>query len=211
MSVNVGRDGAYLSGSASQGASSSSLRQGSAANLNHRSPSVHPNNDQGDGPSAGIRDPPPPLGVKLTCYRLLNVTIGIILVALTAVFAYKNITIAVATVGLFSGLSTIGSAHRNPMGLRLYWVGLYERRPERNWFFQDDLVPPIVRGVTRAPSFLWDVVVLHPFISISLLGACFPLARYLPDWGTAIVSIGLTLPVVVILMGLVVGATSKRK
>ncbi|KAH9164444.1 hypothetical protein EDB89DRAFT_416045 [Lactarius sanguifluus] len=201
MSANEGRNGAGLSDPASQAVSSSNQAPGLAANLNCRLPLVHPNSDQGGGSSVEMRDSPPPLGVKLTCYRLLNVTIGIIFVVLTAVLAYKNLTVAAATVGLVSGLSALG----------LYLVGLYERRPGRNWFFQDDLVPIFVRGVTWAPSFLCDALVCHPFISIFLLGACFPLARYLPDWGTAIISIGLTFPVVVILMGLVVGATSKRK
>ncbi|KAH9024008.1 hypothetical protein EDB83DRAFT_1981202 [Lactarius deliciosus] len=201
MSANEGRNGARLSDPASQAVSSSNQAPGLAANSNYRLPSVHPNNDQGGGPSARMRDPPPPLGVKLTCYRLLNVTTGIFFVSLTAVLAYKNLTGAATTVGLLSGLSTLG----------LYWVGLYERRPGRNWFFHDDLVPIFVRGVTWAPSFLCDALVCHPFISIFLVGACFPMARYLPDWGTVIVSIGLTFPVVVILMGLVVGAASKRK
>ncbi|KAH9025689.1 hypothetical protein EDB83DRAFT_2426122 [Lactarius deliciosus] len=201
MSANEGRNGVGLLESASQAVSSSNQAPGLAANLNYRLPSVHPNSDQGDGPSVEMRDSPPPLGVKLTCYRLLNVTTGISFVTLSAVLAYKNLTAAAATVGLVSGLSAIG----------LSWVGLYERRPERNWFFQDDLVPIFVRGVTRALSFLCDALVCHPIISIFLLGACFPMARYLPDWGTAIVSIGLTFPVVVILMGLVVGAISKRK
>ncbi|KAH9024006.1 hypothetical protein EDB83DRAFT_2428600 [Lactarius deliciosus] len=55
------------------------------------------------------------------------------------------------------------------------------------------------------------MLVFHPFTSLFVLCACFPLARFLPDWGAAIVSIGLAMPLVVILMGLVVGATSRRK
>ncbi|KAH9024001.1 hypothetical protein EDB83DRAFT_2428518 [Lactarius deliciosus] len=55
------------------------------------------------------------------------------------------------------------------------------------------------------------MLVVHPLISLFVLCACFPLARFLPDWGAAIVSIGLALPLVLILMGLVVGATSRRK
>jgi hypothetical protein len=54
------------------------------------------------------------------------------------------------------------------------------------------------------------VLVHHPFISLFFLCACFVLARYLPDWGSAIVSIALALPVVIIFMGLVVRATLRR-
>ncbi|KAH9054214.1 hypothetical protein EDB87DRAFT_117201 [Lactarius vividus] len=201
MSENEGRNGAGLSDPASQGVSSSNQEPGFAANLNHRLPSVYPDSGQGDDTSARMRDSPPPLGVKLTCYRLLNMTSIFTFTVITAVLGYNNKTAPAAWVGLLSGLSTIG----------LYWIGLYEWRPGQNWFFQEDLVPILVRGVTRAPSFLCDVLVAHPFISIFLFSACFPLARYLPDWGKAIVSIGLTFPVVAILMGLVVGATSKRK
>ncbi|KAH9021980.1 hypothetical protein EDB84DRAFT_1441320 [Lactarius hengduanensis] len=75
-----------------------------------------------------------------------------------------------------------------------------------------DLVPFFVRrDMQEALSFLCDMLVLHPFTSLFVLCACFPLARFLPDWGAAIVSIGLAMPLVVVLMGLVVGATSRRK
>ncbi|KAH9025690.1 hypothetical protein EDB83DRAFT_2319854 [Lactarius deliciosus] len=63
----------------------------------------------------------------------------------------------------------------------------------------------------EALAFLCDMLVFHPFTSLFVLCACFPLARFLPDWGAAVVSIGLAMPLVVILMGLVVGATSRRK
>ena len=61
-----------------------------------------------------------------------------------------------------------------------------------------------------ALSFLCDMLVLHPFISLFFIGACLLLARYLPNWGTAIVSIGLTVPVLIIFMSLLVRATSGR-
>ncbi|KAH9025704.1 hypothetical protein EDB83DRAFT_2426268 [Lactarius deliciosus] len=55
------------------------------------------------------------------------------------------------------------------------------------------------------------MLVVHPLISLFVLCACFPLAHFLPDWGAAIISISLALPLVVILMRLVVGTTSRRK
>ncbi|KAH9025685.1 hypothetical protein EDB83DRAFT_1933570 [Lactarius deliciosus] len=112
-----------------------------------------------------MRDPPPPLGVKLTCYRLLNVTTGIFFVSLTAVLAYKNLTGAATTVGLLSGLSTLG----------LYCVGLYERRSERNWFFQDDLVPIFVRG--GEPCFLYGVGIDANEQTRSYMGSVLSLRR----------------------------------
>ncbi|KAH9052620.1 hypothetical protein EDB87DRAFT_422945 [Lactarius vividus] len=66
-------------------------------------------------------------------------------------------------------------------------------------------------GVVWTLSFLCDMLVLHPFTSLFVLCACFPLARFLPDWGAAIVSIALALPLVVIFMGLVIGATTSRR
>ena len=125
------------------------------------------------------------------------------------------------------------------MVLRLYWIGQYEqpRRHRRkwDWFFEHDLAPafrkylfggceytftllPVVLVLTRtnkgavvwALSFLCNVLAVHPFISLLLLCVCFVLSRYLPDWGAAIVSIGLALPAVIIFMGLVVRATVGR-
>jgi hypothetical protein len=52
--------------------------------------------------------------------------------------------------------------------------------------------------------------VLHPFFSLFLIGVSLLLARYLPNWGTTIVSIGLAVPIVIIFMGLLVRATSRR-
>lgn len=123
--------------------------------------------------------------------------------------------------------------------LRLYWIGQYEapgrHRRKWDWFFERDLAPafreylfgggehpctllPVVLVLTGtnkgavvwALSFLCNALAFHPFISLLLLCVCFVLARYLPDWGAAIVSVGLALPVVIIFMGLVVRATVGR-
>ena len=68
----------------------------------------------------------------------------------------------------------------------------------------------VVRALAVALSFLCDMLVFHPLISLLLLGVCLRLARYLPVWGAAIVSIGLTLPIVIIFVGFIVRATSGR-
>lgn len=106
------------------------------------------------------------------------------------------------------------------MLLRLYWVGQYEGRHRKkwDWFFEHDLAPAfrkylfgggehtstllllvlVLMGTNKgavvwALSILCNILALHPFISLLFLCACFVLARYLPDWGAAIVSIGLAL------------------
>jgi hypothetical protein len=120
------------------------------------------------------------------------------------------------------------------MGRRLCCFCLHEarRRQSWDWFFKDELAPTfgiyffsrgerscaplLVLTETNkcaaewALSFLCDILVLYPFISLFLIGACLLLARYLPNWGTAIVSISLTIPVVIIFMTLLVRATSGR-
>jgi len=60
---------------------------------------------------------PPPLGVKLTVYRLLNLTIFSIGVT-KAILSYKGQSIAPTT------LDWIGGAL---LAAVLYWVGLYEQ------------------------------------------------------------------------------------
>ncbi len=65
------------------------------------------NSDQGvfrDDPSAGVGDPRPPLGVKLTCYRLLNVTTVILWAVPKAILSYKDRSIAATTVDLLAAL-----------------------------------------------------------------------------------------------------------
>ncbi|KAI9449057.1 hypothetical protein BJY52DRAFT_1227974 [Lactarius psammicola] len=81
--------------------------EGLHSNLNHRLPLVHSNSDQGvfcEGPSAGMGDSPPPLGVKLTCYRLLNVTTALLWIIPKAFLSYKNRSIAATTVDLLAAL-----------------------------------------------------------------------------------------------------------
>ncbi|KAI9449871.1 hypothetical protein BJY52DRAFT_1305871 [Lactarius psammicola] len=205
MPGNEDRSSSGLSDAASQALPSPSQVAGSATNDQEVSR---------DDFSAETGDPRPPLGVKLTYYRLLYVTTGILGVVLTAVLSIKNQTIAAAIVSLLSG----------SIGIVLYVVGLFEQQElGRNGkrFFQDDLAPVfgrsmkrfvggVVWAVVRAPSFFRDMLVVHPFISLFLLCVCLMLARFLPVWGAAVVSIGFTSPVVVIFMGLVVRASSGR-
>ncbi|KAF8267734.1 hypothetical protein EI94DRAFT_1276033 [Lactarius quietus] len=169
-------------------------------------------NDQGarrDGPSAVMGDPPPPPRVKLTCYRLLNVTTVVLWAVPKAVLCYKNRSTPATTIDLLTALFG---------GILLYWVGLYEERPGKIWglFFRVDLTPAFghsakyfFRGVVWALSFFCDKLVVHPLISLCLLCACLLLARYLPV-GEQLRQYRPHITVVVIFLGLVVRATSGR-
>jgi len=143
---------------------------GLSANSNHRLPLAHPNGDPNDGPSAEIAagDPLPPLGAKLTCYRLLNLTTIILWAVPKAILSYKNRSVAGTTVDLLAALCVVA----------LYWVGLFEERSGRNWdlFFQVDLAPAFghsakrfVGGVVSALSVLCNVLVILPLIFVFLL------------------------------------------
>lgn len=156
------------SGTFSQGASDL------AANSNHRLPLAHPIGDLNDGPQAEIAagDPLPPLGAKLTCYRLLNLTTIILWAVPKAVLSYKNRSVAGTTVDLLGALC----------GVALYWVGMFEGRRGRNWdlFFKADLAPAFghsakrfIGGVVSALSVLCNVLVILPLIFVFLLSVVF--------------------------------------
>ncbi|KAN0132464.1 hypothetical protein V8E53_009723 [Lactarius tabidus] len=142
---------------------------------------------------------------KPTYHRLLIGTAAVLWAVPKAVLSYNDRSIEATTFDMFATL----------FGL-LCWLGLHiaRRRESWDWFFKDELAPTFgIYFFSRAEwalSFLCDMLVLHPFISLFLIGACLVLARYLPNWGTAIVSIGLTVPAVIIFMNLLVRATSRR-
>ncbi|KAF8267738.1 hypothetical protein EI94DRAFT_1729724 [Lactarius quietus] len=144
-----------------------------------------------------VGDPSPPLGVKLICYRLLTVTTETL---------WGCRPLIQEPIGCSDDTRFASSAVRN-------------YRPGKNYerFFRVDLAPAFghsaknfLMRVASAMAFVCDILVFHPFISLFVICVCLLLARYLPEWGVAVVSIGLTLPVVIIFMGLVVRATSRR-
>ncbi|KAF8266039.1 hypothetical protein EI94DRAFT_242841 [Lactarius quietus] len=81
-------------------------------------------------------DATPPLGIKLTVYRLLNITTILSFCIAKGVLSRE-------------GLSTIPTAlywvSGGVLAVVLYWVGLYEGRDSKKleWFFQVDLAPAI--------------------------------------------------------------------
>jgi len=78
----------------------------------------------------------PPLGVKLTVYRLLNMLILFSIGVTKGILSYKGQSTAPTT------LDWIGGAL---LAAVLYWIGLYEQRDAKKleWFFRVDLAPAI--------------------------------------------------------------------
>jgi len=197
MPVNEGHNGSVLSDPSS-----------------HRVPPVIQvtvsalNSDKGsirDGPSEEMGDLPPPPRFKPTYCRLFVGTIAALWAVPKAVLSYRDRSIEATTFDMFAALFGI---------LCCFCLHEARRRQSWDWFFKDELAPTFgIYFFSRAEwalSFLCDILVLYPFISLFLIGACLLLARYLPNWGTAIVSISLTIPVVIIFMTLLVRATSGR-
>ncbi|KAH9175797.1 hypothetical protein EDB89DRAFT_1847158 [Lactarius sanguifluus] len=79
---------------------------------------------------------PPPLGAKLTGYRLLNITIVFSFGIAKAILSYKGRSTEPTT------LDWVGGAL---LAVFLYWIGLYEQRDARRWewFFHVDLAPGV--------------------------------------------------------------------
>jgi len=81
----------------------------------------------------------PPLGVKLTCYRILNLTTLLSFGIIKGILTYMGQSSAPTTLDWISGAL---------LAAVLYWIGLYEERDSNkwNWFFQIDLAPAISYG-----------------------------------------------------------------
>ncbi|KAF8273217.1 hypothetical protein EI94DRAFT_1716153 [Lactarius quietus] len=79
---------------------------------------------------------PPPLGVKITYYRLLNMTTVLSFGITKGILTYMGKSTAPTTLDWVSGAV---------LAVALYWIGLYEERSSKKWewFFQVDLAPTI--------------------------------------------------------------------
>ncbi|KAN0136615.1 hypothetical protein V8E53_005662 [Lactarius tabidus] len=148
--------------------------------------------ESGDGLSANMDTTPPPLGVKLTGHRLLN---------MTSVFSL-GITKGILTfTGKSTSLTTLDWVSGSLMAVMLYWVGLYEEEgPEKwQWFFRADLAPAI-GYCTKCfiGELLWLLFFLDGLVFIFLLNnflgnlTVLLLARFFPhfphdaQWGVYI-------------------------
>ncbi|KAI9435757.1 hypothetical protein H4582DRAFT_1968557 [Lactarius indigo] len=90
----------------------------------------------GDDLSADVDAAPPPLGVNLTGYRLLN---------MATVFSF-GITKGILTyMGQSTAPTTLDWVGGALLAVALYWIGLYEQENAKKWgwFFQVDLAPGI--------------------------------------------------------------------
>ncbi|KAN0138410.1 hypothetical protein V8E53_003873 [Lactarius tabidus] len=114
---------------------------------------------QGDASdrSTNIDATPPPLGVRLTCYRLANVVI-IFLFGITkkGVLAYQGQSIALTT------LDWVGAL----LVAVLYRVGLYERVA---WVHEFDLAPAIGYSIKRAIGTFMSGFLVRPFAWLSFV------------------------------------------
>jgi len=134
--------------------------------------------DQGleDNAPITLDDPPPPLGVKLTVYRLLNMSVVFVFGTTKAILTYMGQSIAPTTLDWIAGVL---------LTMFLYYIGLYEPVcSERwEWFFQVDLVPAIGYGLLRFVGGVFGVLfALNGILAItSLCGVpFFILAHFIP-------------------------------
>jgi len=105
---------------------------------------------------------PPPLGVKLTGYRLSFMTIVFSFGAAKSILAYKGQSIAPTILDWVSGTF---------LTILLYWIGLYENSDQWKWFFQVDLAPAIGYFAMRTVGgALWlPLLYSGKFVLLSLL------------------------------------------
>jgi len=117
----------------------------------------------GDNDSADVDKTPPPLGVKLTGYRLLNMTTVSSFGITKGILTYLGQSTAPTTLDWVSGTL---------LAVVLYWVGLYEDRDSKKgqWFFQVDLAPAICNFAKRfVGEVLWLLFCLDGLVLISSL------------------------------------------
>jgi len=116
-------------------------------------------------------EPPPPLLIKLTGYRILNVVLIMAFVAVKAVLAYQGRPSA-TTVDWVSGGVVV---------IVLWWLGLYESLdpPIWPWFFHNDYAYPISQVLLLVMRGFVHVGYHHPRtvdylvdLAVQLVGIC---------------------------------------
>jgi len=98
----------------------------------------------------------PPLGVKLTMYRLLNIVVISAFGISKAVCAYQGQSVAPTTLELVGGTF---------FAVILYWLGLFEAEHPQKWplFFHVDLAPVILRVGSVAFGLIVSVLLIKTF------------------------------------------------
>ncbi|KAF8260069.1 hypothetical protein EI94DRAFT_1689981 [Lactarius quietus] len=107
----------------------------------------------------------PPLGVKLTCYRLLN---------MMTVFSFGIIKGILTYMGQSTAPTTLDWVSGALLAVVLYWIGLYEERASKTWewFFQVDLAPAIGHCTKRVVGGVMGVLFsLHGALTITSLSS----------------------------------------
>jgi len=154
---------------------------------------------------------PPPLGAKLTVYRLVFMTTVLSFGAVKSILAYKGQSIAPTTLDWVSGTF---------LTVVLYWLGLYEGSSKWKWFFQVDFAPALGYCAMRAVAeFIWLLFDLDglPIVSslINSLNWLFVYVSvcYLPHVSPlsgAGIAVGFSIVFWTMLIGLVVRLTARR-
>jgi len=137
MSGNVGRDSSSFSESIPLLVEAPSSSRSEYLTISISQPSNRQKSDQEkrrDDSTADMDVVPPPLGVKLTGYRLVFMTTVFSFGTVKAILAYKDQSVAPTALDWVSGMF---------LTLVLYWIGLYEESNKWKWFFQVDLAPAI--------------------------------------------------------------------
>ncbi|KAI0247225.1 hypothetical protein BJV78DRAFT_953998 [Lactifluus subvellereus] len=98
-------------------------------------------NDHTINPDA-LPPPPPPLGVKLTAYRLLNMSVVFSFGLTKGILTYMGQSIAPTMLDWVAGVL---------LTIALYWIGLYESVDAKTWewFFHVDLAHSISYSAKR--------------------------------------------------------------
>ncbi|KAI0298129.1 hypothetical protein B0F90DRAFT_830869 [Multifurca ochricompacta] len=117
---------------------------------------------------------PLPLGVKLTVYRLLNMSVVFTFGLAKAILTYMGQSVAPTTLDWISGAL---------LAVALYWIGLYETADVKNWewFFHIDLTPAIIYSFKRFVGGVFGVIfALHGTLTVTSLSSLpFFLLAYL--------------------------------
>jgi len=131
-----------------------------------------------DPEGAGLHEstsdvPPPPLGVELTGYRLLNMSVVFAFCLSKGILTYMGRSVMPTTLDWISGGVLI---------VILYWIGLYEPLHLKNWewFFQVDLTRAICYCFLRFIGGVIDILFFSVQGTLALSSVpVFLLARFI--------------------------------
>ncbi|KAN0136614.1 hypothetical protein V8E53_005661 [Lactarius tabidus] len=120
-------------------------------------------------------DATPPPAVKLTVYRLLNMTTTLAFCLTKGILACKGLSTVPTTLDCVSG---------GVLVVVLYWVGLYDGRDSKKWewFFQVDLAPAIGYSTKRVMGAALWLLFHKNLFSLALEGSVTSIVVGLLDY-----------------------------